>query len=150
MLCTRPNSCTTQAAHRRWRIRLSDRWLRFRMMFRAFLFHTDAGAYWSVVDGDTYKTGRSPTRSCSTFGSAAAEPNRHRASTPRLWPCTSATAACAARSGPIRTWPPFRCGCKWLHLHAARHPCGSISLTRRDRRAATTTSIWSAMSAVQS
>ena len=37
------------------------------MMFRAFLFHTDAGAYWSVVDGDTYKTGRSPTRSCSTF-----------------------------------------------------------------------------------
>jgi hypothetical protein len=36
------------------------------MMFRAFLFRTDTGAYWSVGDDDTYKTGRSPTRSCST------------------------------------------------------------------------------------
>ena len=65
------------------------------MMFRAFLFRTDTGAYRSVGDDDTYKTGRSPTRSC-TYGSAAAEPNRHRASTPRLWPCTLATAARAA------------------------------------------------------
>jgi hypothetical protein len=43
------------------------------MMFRAFLFRTDTGAYRSVGDDDTYKTGRSPTRSCSTYGSAAAE-----------------------------------------------------------------------------
>ena len=109
------------------------------MMFRAFLFHTDAGAYWSVVDGDTYKTGRSPTRSCSTFGSAAAEPtSRKYAEAVALY-----FSYCGMR-GKKWTDPnmtAFQCGCKWLHLHAARHPCGSISLTRRDRRAATTTSI---------